>query len=343
MTIEIDDAIDRLVEAMEAKGFPLVVDPIGHDQLADLRAAIAPLRLPSELEVAWRRLPIWAGAFLDGLDLGPPDKVLELWQEDVEQATYPRRLLPIGYSSRYYCWIELDGPSDVAGGAIWHGHLELAEVDLVAPSMAELLDASAEAWSTGIIRWSEQQGRAIAVLEEPDDWAALSGRRWPDRATIAIWTPGAWPARWRESSGLELQEIEPHGATMTIREMREAAAGHEVERSFTLVGRIGGGLALTEGYRTELEDSSGKIEVWVPAQSDPFHLVFSGALVELDVILRSGSQPQESIERGHAGAIDALGTDASRDPALIQALIGVIDFSTVEAIATAARRASAST
>jgi hypothetical protein len=343
MAVEIDDAIDRLLGAMEARGFPVVVDPIGDDQLADLSAAIAPLQLPNDLVTVWRRLPAGAGAFLNGLDLLAPEVALGYWREDLAQGTYPRSLLPIGYSSRFYCWIDLQTPSEDLGGAIWEGHLELSEVHLVAPSIAQLLDASSEAWGTGIIRWSEWHGRAVAVLEEPDEWAALRARRWPDRVTIPIWTPDAWPARWRESSALDLQEIEPRGATTTIREMRETAAGHGVERSFTLVGRIGGGLALPEGYRTELEDSSGRIEVWVPAASDPFHLVFSGALVELDVILRSVSQPHEPIDRVHARATDGLGTDASRDPALIQALIGIIDFSSVEAIAIAARRTSAST
>jgi hypothetical protein len=341
MAIEIDGAIDRLLRAMTAKGFPFTVDSIGDDRLAELRAAIAPLRLPSDVEVAWRRLPVWAGAFLDSLDLQPAPAALKQWQEEAD--IFPRCLFPIGYASRSVCWIELHGPDDSEGGAVWSGHYEIAEIGRVAPSIAELLDASAEAWDAGIIRWSQWQGRAVAVLEESDAWAALRARRWPSPPTADLAARLRWPARWLRLSGLEPIAVNPRGATSTVREIEAVVAtGRMTTAAMTLAGRIRGGFFMAAGSRTTFVDGTGAIEIWIPATVDPFRLAGRGQDVELDVVIQlPARRPAPSIETVHDLALDALGGPVHPDSALVQALKDAADPSTIAVIATAVRRAVA--
>ena len=323
---------------MRGKGFPFAVASIPDDELTRLRDAVAPLRLPVDIDVAWRRLPTWAGAFLDHLDLLPAAAALAQWEEETD--IFPRCLFPIGYQGRSVCWIELHGPDDTEGGAVWSGHYELAEVRCVAPSIAELLDASAEAWDVGIIRWSRWQGRAVAVLEESDAWATLLARRWPSPPTVDLFARLRWPARWLRLSGLDPAQASPRGATTTIREIEAAVAtGRTITGPITLAGRIRGGYFTAAGGRTTFEDGTGAVEIWVPAAADPFQLAGRGQHVELDVILQQPIRPAPSIATIDGLASDALGGGpVDPDSGLVEALKDGADPSTVALVASAVRR-----
>jgi hypothetical protein len=220
---------------------------------------------------------------IDGLDFMPARFALELWRQDA--TTWPRCLFPIAYESQQFRWIELDGPADNAGGAIWRGEYGSPEIDLVAPTLGSLLAAIADGWDAGLFVSDLEEDRPAGTIADWNGWRALLAGRFAVLPPVNAWEPLRWPARWQTLSGLDIRDAEPQGATETIRGLKDSAP-NSTRGPATIVGQIVALMGTADGSRITVDDGTAQVEVWVPVAADRFRVVRHRDTVELDVVLQ---------------------------------------------------------
>jgi hypothetical protein len=173
--LDISAAIDLFLDCQARHGMAAPCDPASEADLAALREAIAPMRLPEEMAVLWGRFQREEGALADGYELQSALRALEGWRFDLENMqTWPLCLLPIAYESHSFVWIELHGESDLDGGAIWEGSYGDDGITRIAPSLANLVEAVVAGWDSGFI---DKGDNSRALVEDPDGWNDTSGCR----------------------------------------------------------------------------------------------------------------------------------------------------------------------
>src|SRR6478735_4240810 len=111
--------VQRLQRGLAAVGAPPLLRQEDLAALDDIAAAVAPLRLPAEVEQFWRLLD----GYSSSLTCFPhphatrPDFALECWRQHQQQpGMTPDLLFPVGYESHAFLLVELDGPHG-GGGA----------------------------------------------------------------------------------------------------------------------------------------------------------------------------------------------------------------------------------
>lgn len=116
----IDGAVDRLVAVCSAAALPPVL-PAGDVEsvLAEVRAEIAPWRLPAELERFWRLVDPESIAIAPYPRPTSPAFALHCWQQhrDSSPGMTPRLLFPFAYQSHGFLFVELEDGRG-SGGAV---------------------------------------------------------------------------------------------------------------------------------------------------------------------------------------------------------------------------------
>ena len=255
---DIDVALERLLTAYAAAGGTMNdADPASPRELQALRKMVAPLRVPDELEVLWRRFQTE----------GPPGildtQSLETLEVAVGAARYSalsRALLVIGAGAGTLCYIELHDARGTGGGGVWTLEEFGSEVHEVAPSLAALLGAVAIAWERGIVRLSEHHPFPWAAWDEPA-WEHLKAEVLPAGRKAGA-RPSGWLERWLEAEGLTAADVAPHGSTATI--ARLLARGDAWTGAETIRGRVRFVAGNPDFAAVTIDDGSGDMSVYVP-------------------------------------------------------------------------------
>ena len=264
---EIDAAIDRLDEALRSALLPGLEEPVDPRAADEVAAAAAPYELPAELRRFWERVDPERMEVYTFPRLGGPAHALEL-QPSLREYGAPPVLLPIDYASHCFGVIEL-GSEWTDGGTILDWNFDGFAV--VAHSLADRLAVLTELLledrfdrGDGFVSLdhrAEQQKR-LAHLAEYGPHPVYG-----DMRTI----PGeleSWPAHWLTTSGIDLRDREPLGATHTIAQLVAAAGeGHVTGRIHGEVTRL---IGSAEETLVVVDDGTRAIDVACPAGTSPW-------------------------------------------------------------------------
>jgi hypothetical protein len=259
---EIDAAIDRLDDALRSSGLPGLGAPADLRALDEVAEAVAPYELPAELGRFWERVDAEHVEVYTFPRLGGPASALAL-RGGLREYGAPPILLPIDYASHCYGAIEL-GSEWSEGGTILEWDLDA--FPLVSHSVADRIALLAELVSEGLFERGDGYVALDHRAEQEKRLARLvSGGPHPmygDRRAIPRELE-AWPTHWLATSGIDLRDREPLGATHTIAEL-VAAAGAGV-----VTGRIHGEVIRLVGTAQEtlvvVDDGTAVIDVSCPA------------------------------------------------------------------------------
>ena len=333
----IDDAVDRLVSALERAGVPPPTDPITSAEMATVTEALRPFRIPPDLVVTWQRFQAGPGTTIEWASWQPAVDGLRAREMDREiEADWPPCLFALGTEGMTKTFVELDPPGMPPGrGAVWVGSYDDDELTPIAPTLAEALVAAAEAWDRGVLRWEPPYA---TLGERSGAWRSLVRELHPDLPpTVSRWRPLTWPAHWQAAAGIDPAAAAPRGPSTTILAFREQVARARLE-SATVHGRIVGLAGTSQASLITLDDGTAKLEVWVPRDADRFGAVAMGNRVELDVATTAGRPRRREIDAEHAAvSAAAMGGNMAAAQAIGLRLAELLAPESAEAIAIAAR------
>jgi hypothetical protein len=259
---EIDAAIDRLDEALRSAGLPGLEPPADLRAVDEVAKAVSPYELPTELGRFWERVASERIEVYTFPRLGGPADALEL-QQSLREYGAPPVLLPIDYASHCFGVIELESEW-TAGGTILEWDFD--GFPLVSRSVADRLAVVTELLSAGLFERGDgfvsldhraEQAKRLARLDAAGPHPVYGDLRAIPRELES------WPAHWLVTSGIELADREPLGATHTIAELVAAADEGRV------TGRIHGEVIRLAGWADEtlvvVDDGTRAIDVACPA------------------------------------------------------------------------------
>jgi hypothetical protein len=332
--MDISEAIDLFLDCQARHGMAAPCDPASEADLAALSNAIAPMRLPEELTVLWRRFQREEGALADGYELQSALRALEGWRFDLENMqTWPLCLLPIAYESHHFVWIELHGESDLDGGAIWKGSYAGEGITRIAPSLADLVDAVVAGWDAGFI---EKGDNSRALVEDDDGWANLLRDRFGEPLIVKVERYN-WPPRWLALSGLQVSTPFPLEAITPIGQL-----GASVEwlgnRTVVVQGQMRTLSGMAAGARCLIDDGTGELEFWKPAEASCFADSDRPGISQVELIRGSGS-PQESNMEQAMSTVSSAATqgDIERAQSLTAEFLSAFDMTEAPAVAISVR------
>jgi hypothetical protein len=267
--VSIDLKVAELGDALEAAGLPRPRPPASRDALDELTSAIAPLRLPEEVRRFWELVDVDSLAVRRYPPIHDPAGSLCLWTQNLDPpGTLPRVLLPLAYESHAFVLVELHGPDDAAGGALFTWGYGDVEFSYIGDSIGNLVDHTIDALRGG---WLEHfEDGDIQILPNATGGGGclddrLSSASHPSLGEIAS-IPGqarSWPHRWLTLSGIPVEHLTPAGADYTIAGALAAlASGHPQARIQGSVIRLAGN---AEHVSVTVSDGTADMQVVCPA------------------------------------------------------------------------------
>ena len=293
---EIDAAIDRLDDSLRSAGLPGLESPADLRALDEVAEAVSPYELPAELRRFWERVDDERIEVYTFPKLGGPANASAL-RPDLRANGAPPVLLPIDYASHCYGVIELRSEWS-EGGTILEWDLDA--FPLVAHSVADRIAVLAELVSEGRF----ERGDGYVVLDHP----AEQEKR---RASLDAFGPHpvygdlraipheleAWPTHWLVTSGIDLGDRKPLGATHTITGLVAAAADGRI------TGRIRGEvtrlIGTGDGTLVVVDDGTRAIDVSCPAGTSPWGPVH-GRRFEFEVTIEGPVEAPPDLDTLHA-------------------------------------------
>jgi hypothetical protein len=318
----VSDALARLSTAYAAAGIAPPSPPGDVDDVIDrIKVAIAPLRLPAQLEEYWRQVDPRSLSLMPSPEPVSPDDALDLWDGVLREfALSPRLLFPVSSDGTGYLLVELDDGGS-PGGACFSWHPAGGSFDLQAASMADYLDLVAQFIEAGEI---ERQEPYPPLFDPEERWEAAVERSMPPprdvrgfEQDLRIWADrDMWPEHWRTADQLTFAGPREH--LSTVDELLRAAEESGAAQGSVRV-RLLGSAPSGSGRVWSVADGSGGLEVWCPA-SIPDREPGLDQVVELDLVVRrAGSTTdwdavataiQALVARGDLEAAAALGRTA---------------------------------
>ena len=287
--VDIDEAIDGFVRAVENVGLPDVLPPADLTSLEELEAAIAPLRIPPAVRRFWERVDTRTLRARTGPNLHGPDLALSGWLSGQEYGLEPPALLPIAWEAT--CMgVELEQPG-IQGGALF-------EWDIDGPFERRFDDLQGWllylTWLLDTGRFAEREATdgPFAYVPDPDDWEVEPGWRpqlEPHPVHGVITEIGRdileWPAHWQLSAGLTPDLIEPRGATHTIAALMGTDPSQPAEA--TLRARVVSLTSVGAATTVRVDDGTGLLVIHCPAGTNLLGPVL-GDWFEFDVRVPAG-------------------------------------------------------
>jgi hypothetical protein len=327
----IEEVLDEFFDAISERGKPAPEEPISAEDLATVAEAVAPLRLPPSLVATWRRFQTGDSTVLTWMPMLGALRGLDIWRQDFPASV----LFPLAYESHEFVLVEL-GTSATPGGALFRWAYDGGPAQPIFPDLETAFACAAEGWRRGVLstwespaqnEWSRLSAAYSQAADYPEHLAPFEA--------IDLARPLSWPTAWQTAGGIDPTAAEPRGSTTTIQALRDRQAG-----SGTIVGRIAGLSGTAAGSRAVVDDGTGELVVWCPAETNPFGAVVSGQHVELDVVLTSGDEKRSSREFDELAAginTSAMAGDLAAAQAYALELGSFLDPATTDALATAAR------
>lgn len=291
----VDEAVERLGAACRAAGIDPPRPPEDVDALdtvlAEIRAEVAPLRLPADVERFWRLVDLSTLRVSPWPEPMQPRYALDSWRmhRDDSPGTCPRLLFPFGYASHSYLLVELDDGD--GGGHLFSWGYGGEPFVLRHASLVDLLDLTAAFVEAGHLELREHEGRPWVLFDPEHRWDAAARERLarrPPHPRLAGPTVAedvdAWPPYWRAAEGLTDELLAPRGATATVAELlRRATSGEEA--SGTLRAHAATTVGGPGGRRLRVDDGTGTLDVWAPSDVGAYVRTRE---VEIDVVVRPG-------------------------------------------------------
>lgn len=267
----IQAAVERLQRALAAVQAPPLGRQTNPGALRDVAAAVAPLRLPVEVEQFWTLVHGYSSTFtcFPHPRATDPDFALACWQDHRSQpGMTPDLLFPVCYESHAFLLAELEGPHGPGGACFTWAYGDVPFV-LVAADLTAYLEVAAQTLESR--RVGPDRYDATAFPNARDDWfrEALREelRRAPhptygDAAEIGS-DPASWPRHWLDSVGPAAKEQHARGVTTTIAALHAAGgASLSTGRVHAVVDELWWS---ADGIRATIDDGTGTIDVWCPA------------------------------------------------------------------------------
>jgi hypothetical protein len=294
----IDQVLNRLSAAYDEAGFPPIRSAGRVDRtLATIRAEIAPLRLPAELERFWRLVdPVWitVGPFPN---LTSADAALDGWRmgRDEFPGQIPKILFPVCYQSHGYMLVELEDGR--GSGGVCLATDPGSPFTILFPTFLAYLDLLATMIELGEFTRHEQGNHKWTEFD-PD-------RRWPDAQIVRLIAaqplpgfgdareipadPRFWPEHWLAAEGLTPETRTPRGATSSVAELLTRASAGTTANG-TIRGRVTSLASSGEGCRIAVDDGSGTLDLWCPTAVCIYGPVIRREF-EFDVVVRTNPAP----------------------------------------------------
>ncbi|MCM0640042.1 hypothetical protein [Cellulomonas wangsupingiae] len=318
------EAVARLAAACRLAGIepPEPAQDVD-DAIARVRAEIAPLRLPPEIEEFWRlvdpgtlRVAPWPEP--SGLAFA-----LDGWRmHRDEPGMCPRILFPLCYASHSFVLVELDDGG--GGGHLFRWGYGGEPFRRQHASIVDLLDLTAHFVEQCRYERREHDGRSWIHFDPEHLWGAAAEERLAQRPPHPRITtpqieesPDAWPPHWRRADGLPDGPAALRGATATVAQLLAAAAAGEGV-SGTLPAHAATAMMGPGGRRLRVTDHTGTLDVWAPSGVGA-HVRTRD--VEIDVVVTPGppaaldtTDARRDLE-GRARAGDLAGVQAAAEAA----------------------------
>jgi len=220
--------------------------------------------------------------------------LLESWDlHNADPGTVPRCLFPFTYASHEYLLVELS--TDTEGGALF-GWSYAATAFVLAFS--------------GVRQWIEVLTATIseaAYRRTDEGWLVLDTDRMEAlRARLSI-PPSVvpqdvqrWPQHWRAASGIDVEQGEARGATMTILQLVDARARGRV--TATVAGRVVG-MLIGPVRIAVVDDGTATVEIACPPEVCTFGPRLHQT-AEFDVIADTGPAATAALDELVSGALD---------------------------------------
>jgi hypothetical protein len=335
----IDAAIDRYLGAASRAGVPEPDGPATDRELAAVRDAIAPLRLADDVIAMWRRLQAPAMPYPDWIEAR---HALEIWREEVSGTDRRLPIFPIAYESHGFLSAGLVG--DGIESVIWSWAYDAEPARLRFRTLAVAFAAAADALEAAVFVWQAEH----TYLEVVDDnaWEAIVRARNQEAAADGAFDPGIeivdlqsplrWPKAWQAAVGVDIGAAAARGATTTIRDFLAASA-----TPATIAGTIVGLVGSSDGSRVTVDDGSGRLIVWCPAEADPYFVVRIRNVVEIDLVGpvgNAGTRSEADLDRLQAAIQEAgLRGDLAAAQRAAMPLVGFTEPGSADAVAGAVR------
>ena len=179
--------------------------------LTQIRAAVAPFRLPGELEEFWLAWdPLSFDKLLPFPGLIEPEVALAVWRHQRHPVgDVPAVLFPI--AAQRFCFLQLElVHRDWAGPRLWFHSMVDGEYELQATSVAQYLHQCAEGIVAGLVEMPAD-GRPFLGTGRNDEWDQVV-RRSLEQAGVPLdarrprdWSsPDRWPNPYRLAQGLDV-------------------------------------------------------------------------------------------------------------------------------------------
>lgn len=280
--------------------------------LRNVAAAVAPLRLPVEVDHFWRLTEGYSSSFtvFPHPHATDPDFALACWQEHRSQpGMTPDLLFPVCYESHAFLLVELDGVHG-AGGACFTWSYGLEPFVLVASDLVCYLEVAAETLEAGHLARQVHDGRVSHHFDDNEFQASLRERlrhsphpRYGEAAEIG-WNPTSWPSHWLASVGPAAEEKHDRGATTTIAAL--STTGSSMGAAGRVHARVRELWGFSDGVRVTIDDGTAMLDAWCPAAVTLFGPAYDGRYYEFDLVITADAPRAAHAE---AIAVRPLGTE----------------------------------
>jgi hypothetical protein len=325
--VDLERALEALSSAMTAVGIPRWRPPESFDDLEELEAEIAPLRLPEDVRRFWLQvdaptLRVYADPWITS-----PKNALRSWRQsrDEFRSTQPLALMSVGNEGLSFMSVELDVGA-ISGGALFEWALDDANgftyrFDGIAGWLAYI----AELVERGLYERIDRNDGPIWLVPGHENFE--SERTLRPKPTLHIADDIlAWPEHWQRVNGVREEDLRLRGATHTIAEV--LASPPDAELRTTIAGRVtdyaGGGM----GAYVRVDDGTGTLNVNCPPETT---LVGprNGEWNEFDIVVPPGAR-QVPVDPDTAA--EGIDDDVERVTAVLMARYGGPAGATAEAV-----------
>ncbi len=202
--VSVDDrlaVIERQLVALGIEGFSAPTDSSVLDRIDK---AVAPLRLPAGVRRFWELVDPNTLRVLPYPRWSSPDVALKYWRNEVADGEYvPRLLFPFAYESHVWLDVELHGPDEDDGGALFIHWAGGEKFHLTLPSIESLLDHTIAELEQGHFR---RAGGVVALIPPDQEHATTDDLQSSEPHThlghfaAAFGDRETWPPAWQERS-----------------------------------------------------------------------------------------------------------------------------------------------
>jgi len=337
--LTIDAAINRYLDAASRAGVPKPDGPATDRELAAVRDAIAPLSLADDVVAMWRRIQAPAMPYPDWIGAG---HALDIWREEGSGTDRRPPIFPIAYESHGFLSAGLVG--DGKESAIWSWAYDAEPARLRFRTLAVAFEAAADALEAAAFVWQAEH-RYLEVVDD-NAWEAIVRARNQEAAADGAFDPGIeivnlqsplrWPKAWQSAAGVDVGAAAARGASTMIRDFL-ATPVTPATIAGTIVGLVGG----SDGSRVTVDDGSGRLIVWCPAEADPYFAIRIRNVVEIDLVGpagNAGTRSEADLDRLQAAIQEAvLRGDLAAAQRAAMPLAGFTEPGSADAVAGAVR------